>query len=188
MFYIIEDTHKPYFIIPSSRQHLYKHSCIKMGLCFSKWCPWKSKSQDIPIYSSDDDQIPKRPNTAPQRPQQRPHPPPPPPPPPHRVSTILRKPYTDVTQFYNLDKELGRGQFGITYLCSEKTTGMKYACKSISKRKLATEKDKEDARREILILEHLSGQPNIVEFKGAFEDKDNIHLVMELCSGNVSKP
>lgn len=45
------------------------------------------------------------------------------------------------------------------------------------------DKDIEDVRREIDILQHLSGQPNIVEFKGAYEDKNNVHLVMELCSG-----
>jgi calcium-dependent protein kinase len=32
-------------------------------------------------------------------------------------------------------------------------------------------------------LQHLSGQPNIVEFKGAFEDRFSVHLVMELCAG-----
>lgn len=46
-----------------------------------------------------------------------------------------------------------------------------------------SQKDKEDVRREILILQHLTGQPNIVEFKGAYEDGKNLHLVMELCSG-----
>jgi calcium-dependent protein kinase len=44
-------------------------------------------------------------------------------------------------------------------------------------------KDIEDVKREILILQHLTGQPNIVEFKGAYEDKQNLHLIMELCSG-----
>lgn len=34
-----------------------------------------------------------------------------------------------------------------------------------------------------MVFEHLSGQPNIVEFMGAYEDKENVHLVMELCSG-----
>jgi calcium-dependent protein kinase len=44
-------------------------------------------------------------------------------------------------------------------------------------------KEIEDVRREILILQHLTGQPNIVEFKGSYEDKQNLYLVMELCSG-----
>ncbi|KAL6994780.1 Calcium-dependent protein kinase 29 [Sarracenia purpurea var. burkii] len=100
-----------------------------------------------------------------------------------QIGPILREPYVNITQLYDLDKELGRGQFGITYLCSEKATRMKYACKSISRRKLVTDKDVGDVRREIAILQHLSGQPNIVEFKGAYEDRNNLHLVMELCSG-----
>ncbi|KAK2974883.1 hypothetical protein RJ640_020798 [Escallonia rubra] len=100
-----------------------------------------------------------------------------------QVGSILGKPYVDITTIYDLDKELGRGQFGITYLCTEKATGIKYACKSISRRKLVSEKDKDDVRREILMLQHLTGQPNIVEFKGAYEDHKNLHLVMELCSG-----
>ncbi|CAI9117025.1 OLC1v1018335C1 [Oldenlandia corymbosa var. corymbosa] len=99
------------------------------------------------------------------------------------IGQILGKPYVDITTLYALDKELGRGHFGVTYLCTEKATGLKYACKSISRRKLVTKKDIEDVRREISIMQHLSGQPNIVEFKGAYEDRRHLHLVMELCCG-----
>lgn len=97
--------------------------------------------------------------------------------------TILGRPYDDIKKYYTLGKELGRGQFGITYLCTENSTGQTYACKSILKRKLISKNDKEDMKREILILQHLSGQPNIVEFKGAYEDRYSVHLVMELCAG-----
>ncbi|KAH6768015.1 calmodulin-domain protein kinase 9 [Perilla frutescens var. frutescens] len=107
----------------------------------------------------------------------------PPPPPRGKPNTILGKAYEDVKAHYTLGKELGRGQFGVTRLCTDNATGKQYACKSISKRKLATRKDKEDMRREIQIMQHLSGQPNIVEFKGAYEDKHSVHLVMELCTG-----
>ncbi|KAJ0103104.1 hypothetical protein Patl1_04184 [Pistacia atlantica] len=101
----------------------------------------------------------------------------------HRADTILGKPFEDVRSHYTIGKELGRGQFGVTYLCTENLTGKQFACKSISKRKLVTKNDKEDIKREILIMQHLSGQPNIVEFKGAYEDKQSVHLVMELCAG-----
>ncbi|KAF4350627.1 hypothetical protein F8388_013168 [Cannabis sativa] len=100
-----------------------------------------------------------------------------------RSDTILGKPFEDVKQFYSIGKELGRGQFGVTYLCTENSTGRQFACKSISKRKLVSKNDKEDMKREIHIMQHLSGQPNIVEFKGAYEDKQSVHLVMELCAG-----
>ncbi|CAN1199188.1 Calcium-dependent protein kinase 21 [Linum perenne] len=97
--------------------------------------------------------------------------------------TILGKPFENVRQLYTLGKELGRGQFGITYLCTENSTGHTYACKSILKRKLASKSDREDVKREIQIMQHLSGQPNIVEFKGCYEDRQSVHLVMELCAG-----
>ncbi|KAF7815829.1 calcium-dependent protein kinase 2-like [Senna tora] len=101
----------------------------------------------------------------------------------HLRSTILGKPFEDVRHFYTMGKELGRGQFGVTYLCTENSTGRPYACKSISKRKLVSKSDKEDIKREVQIMQHLSGQPNIVEFKGAYEDYLSVHLVMELCAG-----
>ncbi|XP_061369661.1 calcium-dependent protein kinase 2-like isoform X1 [Gastrolobium bilobum] len=100
-----------------------------------------------------------------------------------KQDTILGKPFEDVKLFYTLGKELGRGQFGVTHLCIENSTGLQYACKSISKRKLVSKSDKEDIKREIQIMQHLSGQPNIVEFKGAYEDKNSVHVVMELCAG-----
>ncbi|XP_047334619.1 calcium-dependent protein kinase 19-like [Impatiens glandulifera] len=99
------------------------------------------------------------------------------------LDTILGKPYEDVKKHYTLGKVLGRGQFGVTYLCTEIGTGEKYACKSISKGKVISKIEKEDMRKEVQILQHLSGQTNIVEFKGAFEDKNAVHVVMEVCEG-----
>ncbi|KAK4276485.1 hypothetical protein QN277_014628 [Acacia crassicarpa] len=100
-----------------------------------------------------------------------------------QVGPVLGKPYVDIRKMYELEKELGRGQSGVTYLCTEKMTGRKYACKSIPRRKLMRKEEIEDARREILLLQHLSGQPNIVEFRGGYEDRQNVYLVMELCTG-----
>ncbi|CAM8989636.1 unnamed protein product [Rhodiola kirilowii] len=100
-----------------------------------------------------------------------------------KSDTVLDKPYDDITKHYTLGKELGKGQFGITYLCTEIATGHLYACKSILKRKLITKADRDDVKREVQLLQHLSGQPNVVEFKGAYEDRQSVHLVMELCAG-----
>ncbi|KAA8515504.1 hypothetical protein F0562_018885 [Nyssa sinensis] len=99
------------------------------------------------------------------------------------ANTILGKPFEDIRSHYTLGKELGRGQFGVTYLCTENSTGLPYACKSILKRKLVSKNDKEDMKREIQIMQHLSGQPNIVEFRGVYEDRQSVHLAMELCAG-----
>jgi len=42
----------------------------------------------------------------------------------------------DVRLLLLLERKLGSRQFGTTYLCTERATGLKYACKSVSKRKL----------------------------------------------------
>ncbi|TVT99461.1 hypothetical protein EJB05_55130, partial [Eragrostis curvula] len=99
------------------------------------------------------------------------------------AGTVLGRPMEDVKASYSVGKELGRGQFGVTHLCTHKPTGEKLACKTIAKRKLSTKEDVDDVRREVQIMHHLSGQPNVVALKGAYEDKHNVHLVMELCAG-----
>ncbi|XP_057756923.1 calcium-dependent protein kinase 17-like [Arachis stenosperma] len=102
---------------------------------------------------------------------------------PGPIGPVLGRPMEDIKASYSLGKELGRGMFGVTYLCTHKATGKQFACKTIAKRKLVNKEDIEDVRREVQILYHLSGQPNIVELKGAYEDKQSVHLVMELCAG-----
>ncbi|KAI5658094.1 hypothetical protein M9H77_26887 [Catharanthus roseus] len=89
----------------------------------------------------------------------------------------------DVYEKYTFGKELGRGEFGITYQCTDKGTGENVACKKISKSKLRTEIDVEDVRREVEIMRRLPRHPNIVSYKAVYEDKDAIYLVMELCEG-----
>ncbi|GMN37562.1 hypothetical protein TIFTF001_006910 [Ficus carica] len=41
----------------------------------------------------------------------------------------------------------------------------------------------EDVRREVKILRALTGHSNLVQFYEAFEDSDNVYIVMELCEG-----
>ncbi|XP_076883487.1 calcium-dependent protein kinase 26-like [Bidens hawaiensis] len=89
----------------------------------------------------------------------------------------------NIRDLYTLGQKLGQGQFGTTYLCTENATGVNYACKSISKRKLISKEDVEDIRREIQIMHHLTGHKNIVTIKGAYEDPLYVHIVMELCNG-----
>uniref|UniRef100_A0A1J3J3H5 non-specific serine/threonine protein kinase n=1 Tax=Noccaea caerulescens TaxID=107243 RepID=A0A1J3J3H5_NOCCA len=89
----------------------------------------------------------------------------------------------NIRDLYTLSRKLGQGQFGTTYLCTEIATGVDYACKSISKRKLISKEDVEDVRREIQIMHHLAGHGNIVTIKGAYEDSLYVHIVMELCAG-----
>ncbi|XP_021636096.2 calcium-dependent protein kinase 26 isoform X1 [Hevea brasiliensis] len=96
---------------------------------------------------------------------------------------VLGHKTANIRDLYTLGRKLGQGQFGTTYLCIENSTGIEYACKSISKRKLISKEDVEDVRREIQIMHHLAGHKNIVTIKGAYEDSLYVHIVMELCSG-----
>ncbi|XP_077246944.1 calcium-dependent protein kinase 5 isoform X2 [Tasmannia lanceolata] len=96
---------------------------------------------------------------------------------------VLGHKTANIRDLYTLGRKLGQGQFGTTYLCTEISTGIDYACKSISKRKLISKEDVEDVRREIQIMHHLSGHKNVVMIKGAYEDPLYVHIVMELCAG-----
>ncbi|GFZ09261.1 calmodulin-domain protein kinase cdpk isoform 2 [Actinidia rufa] len=100
-----------------------------------------------------------------------------------QADSVLRTKSGHLKEYYNLGRKLGHGQFGMTFLCVEKGTGKEYACKSIAKRKLLTEDDVDDVRREIEIMHHLSGHQNVISIKGAYEDAVAVHVVMELCTG-----
>ncbi|KAG2678065.1 hypothetical protein I3843_12G128900 [Carya illinoinensis] len=176
-----------------------------MGICFSKGKASEPRyngytsggGSGVQHHQKTNEPVVHQPKTPPQQSHQlpekraqqaaphvlKPSVPAPSPKPVPRPDAILDKTYDDVKQHYTFGKELGRGQFGVTYLCFENSTGRKYACKSISKRKLVRKNDREDIKREIQIMQDLSGQPNIVEFKGAYEDKQSVHVVMELCAG-----
>ncbi|KAK2967819.1 hypothetical protein RJ640_027713, partial [Escallonia rubra] len=97
---------------------------------------------------------------------------------------VLKEPTgRDISQRYDLGRELGRGEFGVTYLCTDVDTNERFACKSISKKKLRTAVDIEDVRREVEIMKHLPKHPNIVSLKNTYEDDNAVHIVMELCEG-----
>jgi calcium-dependent protein kinase len=99
------------------------------------------------------------------------------------MGRVLGKPMEDVRATYTFGRELGRGQFGVTYLVTHKATGQRFACKSIATRKLVHRDDIEDVQREVQIMHHLTGHRNIVELRGAYEDRHSVNLIMELCEG-----
>nr|GMC75850.1 calcium-dependent protein kinase 10-like [Ipomoea batatas] len=92
-------------------------------------------------------------------------------------------PKARISDKYVLGRELGRGEFGVTYLCTDRETREAMACKSISKKKLRTAVDIEDVRREVAIMSSLPEHANIVKLRATYEDNEAVHLVMELCEG-----
>ncbi|KAL5567688.1 hypothetical protein UlMin_024263 [Ulmus minor] len=87
---------------------------------------------------------------------------------------------------FELGKEVGRGHFGHTCWAKGKKgelKGQPVAVKIISKAKMTTAIGIEDVRREVKILKALSGHRNLVKFYDAFEDANNVYIVMELCEG-----
>ncbi|XP_076881059.1 calcium-dependent protein kinase 26-like [Bidens hawaiensis] len=100
-----------------------------------------------------------------------------------QVDKVLKTRSGCFKDHYTMGKKLGQGQFGTTSTCINKKTGKKYACKSISKRKLVNDDDVEDVRREVEIMHHMSGHPNVISIEGAYEDAYEVYLVMELCGG-----
>ncbi|KAH7520145.1 hypothetical protein FEM48_Zijuj08G0113300 [Ziziphus jujuba var. spinosa] len=87
---------------------------------------------------------------------------------------------------YELGEEVGRGHFG--YTCAAKIKkgelkGQQVAVKVIPKAKMTTAIAIEDVRREVKILRALNGHSNLIQFYDAYEDRENVYVVMELCEG-----
>lgn len=101
------------------------------------------------------------------------------------VSNILGKGPTDpkLDEMYTLDKQIGKGAFGVVRACMKKTTKEKAAVKSISKAKLVCKEDVKDVQAEVAIMNLVAGHANVVTLKSTHEDKESVHLVMEICEG-----
>ncbi|PIN19125.1 Ca2+/calmodulin-dependent protein kinase, EF-Hand protein superfamily [Handroanthus impetiginosus] len=103
--------------------------------------------------------------------------------------TGLDKSFGFSKNFYNkyeLGEEVGRGHFG--YTCRAKfkkgeLKGQEVAVKVIPKAKMTTAIAIEDVRKEVKILRALTGHSNLIKFYDAYEDHDNVYIVMELCEG-----
>ncbi|GFP97008.1 CDPK-related kinase 7, partial [Phtheirospermum japonicum] len=87
---------------------------------------------------------------------------------------------------YEIMEEVGRGHFGYTCSATGKNGSLKgqdVAVKVIPNLRMTTAISIEDVRREVKILRALTGHKNLVQFYDAYEDEDNVYVVMELCDG-----
>lgn len=83
------------------------------------------------------------------------------------------------TKYVVETKVLGEGHYGTVRRCQDKETGVWYALKTIKKAKV---KRADFLRREIDLLLTVN-HPNIINVVDVFEDKFNLQIVTELCTG-----
>ncbi|RWS16716.1 myosin light chain kinase: smooth muscle-like protein [Dinothrombium tinctorium] len=81
--------------------------------------------------------------------------------------------------FYNVENEIGRGRFGVVYLCTNKQSNAKRAAKFV---RCIREKDKEQIREEIEIMNRLR-HPKLLQLECAYQMRKEIVLVMEYIPG-----
>ncbi|XWS66539.1 hypothetical protein CRYUN_Cryun05aG0208400 [Craigia yunnanensis] len=55
-----------------------------------------------------------------------------------QLESVLGRKTGNLKEIYSLGQKLGKGQFGTTFLCVEKSNGKEIAFKPIAKRKLTT--------------------------------------------------
>jgi hypothetical protein len=80
------------------------------------------------------------------------------------VRNILGKTPADarLDDLYTLDKQIGKGAFGVVRLGHNKATGEPLAVKSISKAKLSCKEDIKDVQAEVAIMNLVAGHQNVV--------------------------
>ncbi|XP_012943814.2 myosin light chain kinase, smooth muscle [Aplysia californica] len=90
---------------------------------------------------------------------------------PRDVSIKTKEKFED---FYDLDKEVGKGKFGVVYRCTEKSSGRTWAAKILKVR----EKDREGVRQEVAVMNRLR-HPKLLLLWDAFDSPRRMVLVME---------
>ena len=89
--------------------------------------------------------------------------------------------YRNIKETYKIEATIGRGTFATVKRCKNRATGVRYAVKILTKKKMS-EEDMSNMQVEIDILKSLD-HPNIVQLIDVFEDDRHWCLVMELMKG-----
>ena len=83
---------------------------------------------------------------------------------------VLREPYRDVHEFYEIKGELGSGISAVVYRCIEKSSGQTFACKSIEKSKVLSVKDLDAIKNEVETMREVCDHAGVVALRDVFED------------------
>ncbi|KAJ0770873.1 putative protein kinase RLK-Pelle-CrRLK1L-1 family [Helianthus annuus] len=89
----------------------------------------------------------------------------------------------DFGRDYSVRKMLVHSLSAIVYVATDKANGDRVAVKIFAKRKMILPANVENVKREVKILQALSGNENVVQFHNAYEDASYVYIVTELCEG-----
>ncbi|KAE8684210.1 Phosphoenolpyruvate carboxylase kinase 1 [Hibiscus syriacus] len=82
---------------------------------------------------------------------------------------------------YQPCEEIGRGRFGVISRVFSAVTESHFACKTIDKRLLSDQTDRECLENEPKIMSLLPPHPNIVQIHDMFESEHTLQLILDLC-------
>ena len=85
----------------------------------------------------------------------------------------------NLTDKYDIIKEIGSGGFSRCLLVKNKITNQNFACKELVKKSIS---NYEGLMREVNLMIKLD-HPNIIKLYEYYEDEKKIYLIMELCTG-----
>lgn len=88
--------------------------------------------------------------------------------------------YSDIYTTYDVSATiLGTGNYGSVRECTHRSTGIKYAVKTINK---STVSRHDHIKREVELLRSID-HPNIMKMVDCFEDEDYVHIITEMFTG-----
>jgi len=87
----------------------------------------------------------------------------------------------NITDYYQIEDELGAGSFGVVRLATNKSTGEEVAVKIIDRKGLQ-EDDEVALRTEVQILSEVD-HPNVVKMIEVFDEEEFLYIVLELMTG-----
>ncbi|CAL2028038.1 unnamed protein product [Caenorhabditis brenneri] len=93
---------------------------------------------------------------------------------------------TPFEEVYDIETELGSGQFAVVRRVRDRKTGERYAAKFIKKRRYATSRrgvTRQNIEREVRVLQKIRGHSNVVELHAVYETASDVIIVLELVSG-----
>ena len=89
--------------------------------------------------------------------------------------------FRNIKETYKIEGTIGRGSFATVKKAKNRASGLRFAVKVLSKKKMNDE-DKASTKTEIDILKQMD-HPNVVKLVDVFEDERHWCLVMELMEG-----